>query len=132
MAPIKESQIEAAILDYLNSLKDGFFWKNPSSGFFDGKVMRKHSSKYAINGASDVIGVFRGRFCAFEVKTPKEYQYYLNHGERLRAAPFIYCRTKKDERFWKQISFIEMIKRKGGLGDIVASIDHVKRILQEA
>ena len=128
---MKESEIENAILDYLNILKDAFFWKNPASGFFDGKKMRRHKSKYAINGVSDILGIYRGRFVALEIKTPVEYKYFLNHGERLKKSPYIYCKTKKDQRLWRQVHFIENIKSLGGHGDFVSSIDNVKRVLQE-
>ena len=61
----KEYLVEHQILDYLASLKIGFFWKNTSGGFFDGEKFRKNKSPYAINGTSDSLGFLKGgRFVA--------------------------------------------------------------------
>jgi hypothetical protein len=66
----KESTLENEILTTLNSSNLGFFWKNPSSGFFDGTRWRKHASPFAINGTPDILGILKGgRFAAIEVKT---------------------------------------------------------------
>ena len=62
-----EAKIELEILKYLS--KAGFFfWKNPSSGYFDGKRWRKHANPFAINGVCDILGVVGGRLVALEVK----------------------------------------------------------------
>jgi hypothetical protein len=110
----KESDIENTILDYLALIKEGFFWKNPTSGFFDGKKMRRHKSKYALNGVSDILGIHKGRFVALEIKNQTEHRYYLKHAERLKNTPKSLCKTKKDIRFREQIQFIESIKRLAG------------------
>jgi len=126
----KESTIENGILNYLNLQKGSFFWKNPSSGYFNGKNMVKHKSKYAIRGVADILGIYLGKFIAFEVKSEIEFKFYEKHGDRLKTCPFIYCRSKKEENLWRQIHFIENLNAKGGIGNIVCSIDQVKKILQ--
>lgn len=65
-----EAQIEESILQWLNS--NGFFaWKNNTGGYFDTqkKTFRKHVSKFALNGASDVIALRQGVVYFIEVKT---------------------------------------------------------------
>jgi len=66
-----EAKIEEAILIFLFKSGLGFFWKNVSSGYFDGKRWRRHTSPFAINGTSDILGIVRGRFVAIEVKAEK-------------------------------------------------------------
>jgi hypothetical protein len=68
---LKESTLETQILIYLSRLKVGFFWKNISTGFFDGSRWRKQASPFAINGTPDIIGIINGRFVGIEVKTIK-------------------------------------------------------------
>jgi hypothetical protein len=56
----------------LNGTGLGFFWKNTTGGFFDGKTFRKQSNPFAINGVPDVLGILKGgRFIAFEIKSEK-------------------------------------------------------------
>jgi hypothetical protein len=50
-------------------LKIGFFWKNVSGGFFDGKRFRRHTSPFAIRGVPDVLGIVNGKFIGLEIKT---------------------------------------------------------------
>jgi VRR-NUC domain len=69
---VAESVIQHHILVYLN-LRGVFAWLNPTGGYFDveKKVMRKHQSKFAISGPSDILAIWRGggHFVAIEVKT---------------------------------------------------------------
>lgn len=86
----------------LSRAKGGFFWKNTSGGFFDGKKMRRHSSPFAIKGTSDILGVYQGRFICFEVKS-------------LTGKP-----TKE------QLAFIKKVETFGGLGSVVNSAEKVR------
>ena len=126
---VKESTIENAILKFLNFQRGSFFWKNPSSGYFDGKIMKKHKSKFAITGVADILGIYYGSFVAFEVKSEIEFKYYKKHGESLKTTPFMYCRSKKEETLWRQIHFLESIKAKGGFGNVICSVEEAKNIL---
>jgi Holliday junction resolvase len=56
---MKESSIQAAILRYLNGL--------PESKFYN-----MHGSGWQGAGRPDLIGCYRGRFVAIEVKRPGE------------------------------------------------------------
>jgi len=105
-----EAQIEIKILEYLSLAlrsQGGFFWKNNTAGFYDGTRFRKHSSPYSINGTSDILGVFDGKFIALEVKA-------LNG----RASA-------------QQKIFIEKIHSCGGHSAVVNSVEQVKELFEE-
>ena len=100
-----EKEIEKSILQYLEFLPNCYAWKNNSVGVFDPtkKVFRKSKNKFAINGVSDILGVYKGRFLAIEVKTPQ---------------------NKK--RTQEQNDFIEQIKKNDGIAFYATSIEEVK------
>jgi hypothetical protein len=103
----KEYLVEHLILTYLSELDIGFFWKNTSSGFFDGQRFRKHKSPFAINGTSDILGILNGgRLIALEVKD-------------------------KGEATDEQKAFIKKVQALGGLGAVVRSVDQTRQVLQE-
>lgn len=66
----KEKDVEKSICDWLR-IKGFFFWKQPSSGFFDTnrKCFRRHVSPYVKAGVPDIIVVHQGRFIGIEVKS---------------------------------------------------------------
>lgn len=103
-----EKQIENSILCYLEHLPECFAWKNQSVGVFDPvkKIHRKSFNRYHINGVSDILGVYKGRFLAIEVKRPS---------------------NKK--RSPDQDNFIRLIKSQGGLAFYATSVEDVKREL---
>ena len=70
---MSEKIIENLILEWLSYQKDCFAWKNNSTGIYDTKkkVFRQSKNKYAINGVSDILGVYKGRMLAIEVKAAK-------------------------------------------------------------
>ena len=98
-----EKDIEKQILHYLDMLPECFCWKNPTIGVWDStkKVYRKPKSKYHIRGASDIIGIYKGKFLAIEVKSAKG-------------------RTSK-----QQEDFIDMINCAGGLAFVARSVEDV-------
>lgn len=55
---MKESDIVKAILKYLKTVSDCFFWK-------------EHGGMYGTAGIPDIICCYRGKFVAFEVKNAK-------------------------------------------------------------
>lgn len=85
----------------------GFFWKNTSGGFHDGTRFRKHSSIFAINGTSDILGIISGgRFVALEVKD-------------------------KGKASKEQLVFIQKVKEMGGIGAVVRSVHQARQALEE-
>jgi penicillin-binding protein-related factor A (putative recombinase) len=103
-----ETAIEQSILQFLECLPGCYAWKNPTSGYFDvkRKTFRKQTSKYAINGVSDILGVYQGRFLAIEVKDPQN-----------------------KERPELQKNFINQVNSFGGIGFFATSIEDVKKEL---
>ena len=128
---LKESEIENQILFYLNSLRDAFFWKNPAGGFFDGKKIRKHASKFIIKGGSDILGLYKGRFFAFEVKTPQSIKFYENHKERLSKTASWGLNSDRERHFRRQIEFQKKVKVYGGKAFFVSCLDDVKKALHD-
>jgi len=126
---LKESEIEETILFYLNTLHDAFFWKNQASGFYDGKSMRKHNSRFYLKGTSDILGLYKGVFHAFEVKTPTSIRFYEIHKERLSLTPAWGLKNKKERHFRRQIEFQKRVKVMGGKAFFVSSILEVKKAL---
>ena len=72
MGNLLEKHIETQILHYLEYLPQCFAWKNPTYRRYDKKkcVYYKAKSRYVISGVSDILGVYKGRFLAIEVKHP--------------------------------------------------------------
>lgn len=105
-----EKPIEKAILQYLEFVDDCYAWKNNTVGIYDKAkgIYRKSRSKYAINGTSDILGVYRGRFLAIEVKTPQTKN-----------------RPSEDQRM-----FIERINYHGGIAFIATSVEDVQQALE--
>lgn len=104
--PPLEKDIEKSILQYLELLPGCYAWKSVTAGYFDTKTktFKKQRSKYAINGVSDILGIFRGKFLAIEVKRP--------------------CNNVRTE---EQNLFIETINKHGGIAFYATSINDVKK-----
>lgn len=88
-----EKDITEKIKRYLKTVPDCFFWK-------------EHGGQYGTAGIPDIIACIRGRFFAFEIKTPK--------GKV----------TKLQE------ATIRKINEAGGTAVVVRSAEDVKRILE--
>jgi Holliday junction resolvase len=103
-----ENQIEELILQYLTKL-GWFAWKNPTSGYFDKSrgVMRRHTSRFAITGASDIIAIKNGVVIFLEVKTKmgrqtsnqKEFQKRLE----LRKGNYAIVRSVEDTQNYLEV-----------------------------
>lgn len=65
-----EKDIERSILEWLNLIDGCFAIKINTMGVYDQKkgVWRKNRNKHIHNGTSDILGTYRGRFFAIEVK----------------------------------------------------------------
>ncbi len=100
-----EKQIENQILEYLK-FRSVMAWKVKSVGTYDAKlrVFRKPSPYYR-KGVSDILGIFRGKPLAIEVKSIKG-------------------RTSPEQR-----AFLEDFAREGGIAMVARSIEDVERVL---
>ena len=85
------------------------FWKVDCTGIFDAKkgVFRQRKSKHRKKGVSDIIGFYRGRFIAIEVKTP--------------------ARRKKTTK--EQEEFLESAAENGQLAIVACSVQEVANVL---
>ena len=65
-----EKLIENSILDNLNIIPECFAFKVNTTGVYDPRkrVFRKNNNPHIHNGTSDILGTYKGRFFAIEVK----------------------------------------------------------------
>jgi hypothetical protein len=103
---LSEAQIEDQILQFLN-LSGWFAWKNITAGYFDEEKghYRKHVSRWAITGSSDIIALKDGITLFLEVKTEK--------GRQSDA----------------QKAFEMRVKEKGNKYHIIRSVEDTKAII---
>jgi penicillin-binding protein-related factor A (putative recombinase) len=104
-----EGIIKKQICDWLAyQRKDIFFWINSSVGIYDpGRGMfRRPNSPYQIKGTADILGCYKGRIIAIEVK------------------------SKRGTLSIEQRQFLERISSMGGLGIIARSIEDVQKALE--
>lgn len=103
-----EKEIENEILAYLWSVRI-FAWKNQSIGVYDPKrqIFRKSRNPFHIKGVSDIIGVYRGKMLAIEVKSKKG-----------RISP-------------EQVDFLKKVINSGSIAFVARSVEDVKRELEK-
>lgn len=124
-----ELKLQETILFNLNiKFKNaGFFWTNPQAGYFDTKrqVFRKHTSKFYIQGISDILGCYAGKIVAIEIKLPKELNWWLNnkHKQNLMNDKYL--------RFFKQDQFIKQIINLGGIAGFASSVDEACNLIEQ-
>lgn len=101
-----EKIVENDILRFLN-MSGIFCWKNQSVGVYDPvkRVYRRSNNKFHINGTSDILGIFKGKPLAIEVKSSVG-----------RATE-------------EQKAFIEQFNLNGGIAFVARSVDDVRREL---
>jgi len=90
---LKESDIEIQILTWLNQQVDCFAFKINQSGFHDGKGWRKRTNG-SLNGISDIIGIYKGKPLAVEVKNSTgtvtdEQKRFLSHYQKMGGIAFV-------------------------------------------
>ncbi len=91
-----EKEIQGAIMDYLQA-KNVFCWKEHSGG-----IMVDGGTRYmpiGLRGKSDIMGIYKGRFLAIEVKRKSG-------------------RLSPDQEY-----FLEKVRSEGGLAFVATSID---------
>lgn len=67
---ITEHEIQSNILERLSFLKDGFFWRENSGSFALEHEGKKRFFRAGIKGIADIMGIYKGRGVAIEVKRP--------------------------------------------------------------
>lgn len=66
-----EHEIQSNILERLAFLKEGFFWRENSGSFNLGTEGKKRFFRAGIKGIADIMGIYKGRGVAIEVKRPE-------------------------------------------------------------
>lgn len=82
--------------------------------------------KFGEAGMSDILGLEKGNFFVLEVKTEKEFAYYVKHYNQIVSAP----KNKKQEHLLEQINFMQNVKDAGGYGWFVCSLTQVKAVIE--
>lgn len=102
MTGLTETPIQRAILDYLKML-GVFCWRNNTQGR---KIGDKWIPTAGIRGGADILGIFRGKPMAIEVKSAKG-------------------KLSEDQK-----SFLARFQAEGGLAGMVRSVDETKKLLE--
>lgn len=104
---VREIHTENAILDYL-ALRQVFAWKARTVGTWDQKrsVFRARSRRYMV-GISDIVGIYRGKPLAIEVKTGNGY-------------------LRPDQK-----KFLHRFNEAGGIAIVARSVEEVAECLDE-
>lgn len=101
-----EKIIQDQILGFLKGRGVFSFFINNSVSFDPKLNQFRKRNKWHRRGVSDIIAIYRGKFLALEVKTPKG-----------RATP-------------EQSEFLREVADQGGYGFVVRSIDGAKQVLE--
>lgn len=125
-----EAEIQDSIMKALSFRKIGFFWRQNNTPVYDEKQGRYRSmSKFATRGVSDILGVYKGRFIAIEVKTRKAFGWHYGLYKKISAGYM--PKNKNESRAMEQIIFIDNINKNGGLGFFACSLEKVLEKLDE-
>ncbi len=109
-----EAQVKSVISEFLNHLPNCRVWNNAVGGF---ETQGGGFSQTGLGkGTSDLIGIYKGRFLAVEVK--RETWKTPNKG------------TKAYQHFKNQKDFIDVIVRLGGYAGFAQSVEDVEKILE--
>ena len=100
-----ESEIQNQILDWLNKNKIFAFRVNTTGTYDPVKKIYRTMGKFQLKGTSDILGIYKGKMVAIEVK------------------------SQKGKASIEQIAFINKINACGGIAFIARSIDDVKKAL---
>lgn len=66
-----EHQIQNAILNYFQMLRDCFVWRSNTGSTMIGTPGKQRYIRFGLKGSADIIGCYRGHFIAIEVKRQK-------------------------------------------------------------
>lgn len=111
MAKGLEKLIEVSILQWLNLQPGCYAFKLDLKGTWDPRIKAfKKVSKWVPKGGADIIFILHGKFGCLEVKTPAAYKKFY---------------TSPGEHELRQTAFLDLIRSKGGLAEVVCSLGQV-------
>lgn len=103
---LSEKKIQSAILNYFGMLRDAYVWRNNSGAATQtNKSGKSYFMRFGLKGSADIIGCYKGRFIAIEVKSAK---------------------GKTSE---EQDKFIAEINRCGGYAIVARSLDDAQALI---
>lgn len=124
MGLLKESDIELAILKYLNT--KGFFWKVEHPGYMVKGNYYKNSHPYILAGMPDISGLYKGRPYYLEVKRPVEHRRIVNNWDKYLAYA---GKDKTIKRYQRQINMVLKLRECGAVADFVSSMADCRALL---
>ena len=100
---VLEKDIQSAICDYLKA-EGVFFWRQNTGGMFDPTTrrFRKNNGKHSMNGVADILGMYKEKLLAIEVKAGNN-------------------KPSNDQEI-----FLQQVADNGGIAIVAWSIDDVK------
>lgn len=109
---MREKQIETDILTWLNYQPGCFAFKVNTVGVWDSAKgrYRTNNNPFVMKGCSDIIGIWKNKFLAIEVKTPQQ----LKQLEKKPTETWLY-----------QKAFLGKVANNGGIALIAMSLDGV-------
>lgn len=129
-----EKEIEDSILNYLDF--KGFVSKihrggKPVKNKFGQVLLIPFGNKH-VKKLVDIYFLYKGKSFWFEVKTEKEFIYFQKKSTYLKNNSLKLIKEKKLIHLKEQYDFIESVKKNGGYGGFVWSIECVKKIISDA
>lgn len=108
---MKEKQIQNQIMSYLQHVPNSIWWEVNTTGIYDQKkkTFRQRRSKFNYRGIADCIGFYKGRFVAFEIKTPK----------------------RRKQTTVEQDLFLDSANYHNQVGAVVCSVEDVVKVLKD-
>lgn len=114
MTKITEKMLENQIIQWLNLQAGCYAFKLEVKGTWNptGKFFQRPGRNVPIGG-SDIVGIYNSKFFALEVKTPLSHRDFINH---------------PGPHELRQQEFMKLIKAKGGIAEVVSSVDQVQEL----
>jgi len=109
MSGVSEKEIENAMLRYLNMMPDCWAYKINNVGIYDPKkkTYRAVKNKFVLKGTPDILGIYKGKPLAIEVKGPRG-------------------KVSKEQQ-----DFLNKHKSMGGIGGVARNLNELREILNE-
>lgn len=132
---VLENPVEKLILDYLDCIPNSVVMKMNRGGRpvknKQGQILLiPFKSRFSQWRISDIYFLYKGKTFWFETKNPEEHKYIKKHLETIRGE-YPPEMNKKRLHIYEQDAFHNYIKRGGGFGGFVSSINCVKEILSQ-
>lgn len=129
-----ETEIVGEIIQALEYQKIGFFWRQNNVGVFDQASGSYRKNKYAVKGVSDILGIYKGKLVAIEVKSKTQFIWVTSFENSLRSRPNWKSYSpdnKHKEHAFNQVLFHDNIRVNGGVAFFTFGFEHCLNKLKE-